>query len=156
MLRGDILFRRLQQGQPVHRDKIGVRASGEAPIKTLLTAKSIVEVLAGSGLALFPAMGAILLLGSPTGSPSGIALIRIAGAALLALGIACWVARNNSQDRAAAGIVFALLFYDVAVVTILLSARYAAGVCGICLWPAVVLHSGLAVWSVLSVRNISR
>jgi hypothetical protein len=51
--------------------------------------------------------------------------------------------RHDSQSRAAIGLVVALLFYDSAVVVIFLFARLGAGLSGIGLGPAVVLHSGL-------------
>jgi hypothetical protein len=125
-------------------------------MKTLLIAKSAVEVLAGLALALFPSMSVSLLLGSPLDVPVGTVLGRIAGVALLTLGIACWLARNDSQSPAAAGLIVALLFYDAAVVVILLSARFALGLSGIGLWPAVVLHSGLGIWSLLCLRKRTR
>jgi hypothetical protein len=122
-------------------------------MKTLLIAKSAVELLAGLALALFPSMSVSLLLGSPLDVPVGTVLGRIAGTALLTLGIACWLAHNDGQSRAAAGLVAALLCYDAAVVVILLSARFAMGLSGIGLFPAIVLHSGLGIWSLLCLRT---
>lgn len=63
------------------------------------------------------------------------------------------MARNDSQSRAATGLIVALLFYDAAVVVIFLLARLALGLAGIGLWPAVALHSGLGVWSFLGLRK---
>lgn len=123
-------------------------------MKTLLLTKSAVETLVGGALALFPSLLISLLLGSPLDAPAGIVVARMAGSALLAMGIACWLARNNSESRAATGLIMALLFYDAAVVVIFLCARLGAGLWGIALWPAVVLHSGLAVWSVLCLKKV--
>jgi riboflavin transporter FmnP len=125
-------------------------------MKTLLFAKAAVEVLAGLALALFPVLVVPLLLGSPLDAPVGEFIGRLAGVALLALGIACWLARKESQGRAAAGLIVALLFYDAAVVVILLFARLGVGQSGIGLWPAVALHSGLGVWSVLCLRKATQ
>jgi riboflavin transporter FmnP len=122
-------------------------------VKTLLIAKSAVEVLAGLALALFPSISISFLLGSPLDLPAGTVLGRIAGIALLVLGIACWLAHNDSQSSAAIGLIVALLFYDAVVVVILLSARFAMGLSGMVLWPAVVLHSGLGIWSLLCLRK---
>jgi hypothetical protein len=113
-----------------------------------------VEALVGVALALFPSLLISLLLGSPLDAPAGIVVARMAGSALLALGIACWLARNNSESRVAAGLILALLFYDAAVVVIFLCARLGSGLGGIALWPAVALHSGLAVWSVLCLKKV--
>lgn len=122
-------------------------------MKTLLIAKSAVEALAGLALALLPALVVPLLLGSSLVAPAGTVIARMAGAALLTMGIACWLARNDSQSRAAIGLIVALLLYDAAVVVILLLARFAMGMLGIALWPAVVLHSGLGVWSLSCLKK---
>jgi hypothetical protein len=123
-------------------------------LKTLLLTKSAVETLVGLALALFPSLLISLLLGSLLDAPAGIVVARMAGSALLAMGIACWLARNNSESRAATGLIMALLFYDAAVVVIFLCARIGAGLWGIGLWPAIILHSGLAVWSVLCLKRV--
>lgn len=107
------------------------------------------EALAGLALVLLPPIVVPLLIGSPLEAPSGIVVARMAGAALLTLGIACWLARNASESRAAAALIVALLFYDAAVVVVLLVARFSMALSGIGLWPAIVLHSGLGIWSML-------
>ncbi len=88
-------------------------------MKTLLFAKAVVEGLTGLLLLLFPSQAASLLVGTPLEGPSGYVLGRIAAAALLAVGIACWVARDDSKSRAAAGLTLALVFYDAIVVVLL-------------------------------------
>jgi hypothetical protein len=125
-------------------------------LKTLLIVKSAVELLAGLALALFPSAVVPLITGSPLDVPSGIVVGRLAGAALFALGIACWLARDDGRSRAAAALIGALLFYDAAVVIILLSARFGAELSGVLLWPAVSLHSGLGIWSLLCLRKNTR
>jgi len=124
-------------------------------MKNLLIVKSAVEMLAGVALALFPSAVVPLLIGSPLDAASGIVVGRMAGAALLTLGIACWLARNDSQSRAAFGLVMALLFYDGAVVVILLTTRFGMQLSGIGLWPAAIVHSGLGIWSVFCLRKAS-
>ena len=118
-------------------------------MKTLLVVKSAVELMAGLVLALFPSMVVSLLLGSSLEESAGIVVCRIGGTALLTLGIACWLARNDSQSLAATGLVFALLFYDIAIVVTLISAHFGFRLSGIGLWPGVVLHAGLGLWSLL-------
>jgi hypothetical protein len=115
--------------------------------------KSAAEALAGLALMAFPSMAVFFLTGQRLDGPSGVVLGRIAGVALLALGISCWEARKESQNRAAIGLIFALLIYDISVVLILLYARFASGLLGIGLWPAVALHSGLGIWSLLCLRK---
>ena len=107
------------------------------------------EGLAGLLLLLFPSQAVSLLVGTPLEGPSGYVLGRIAAAGLLALGIACWVARDESKSRAAAGLILALVLYDAIVVVLLLYVRLVAGNSGLILWPAVALHFALGAWSVL-------
>jgi len=117
-------------------------------VKTLLITKTVVEVGAGLALALFPSIAVSLLLGSPLDVTATV-IGRFAGTALLTLGIACWLARNDAQSPAAAGLIAALLFYDAGIVAVLLFARLALGLSGIGLWPGVILHSALGIWSLL-------
>jgi hypothetical protein len=123
-------------------------------LKTLLIAKAAAEALTGLALVLLPSLLVFLLLGASLDTPVGTVVVRMTGAALLTLGIACWLARNDSKSRAATGLIAALLFYDAAVVVIFLVARLAMGLSGIALWPVVVLHLGLGVWSLLCLRGV--
>ena len=123
-------------------------------MKTLLLAKAAAEGLTGLALVLFPSLVVSLLLGSPLYTPAAAVVARIAGVALLTLGTACWLARNHGNSGAATGLIIVLLFYDAAVVVIFLFARFGTGLSGIALWPAVVLHAGLGVWSVLCLRRV--
>ena len=66
--------------------------------------------MVGMALLVFPSQVVSLLLGPRIGDPVGFAVGRIAGAALLAFGIACWLARRESSTRAATGLVIGLFF----------------------------------------------
>jgi len=125
-------------------------------MRTLLITKSAVEVLAGLALLLVPSTVVSLALGVPLELPVGLVLARCVGVILLAVGIASWVERNHSESRGAIGLIVGLLVYDVSVVVVLLLARLAEHLSGIALWPAVFLHSGLGVWSLLCLRNKPR
>ena len=74
-------------------------------MKSLLTITAIVEAATGLGLVVLPSVVVQLLLGSPLHAPAAVMLGRVAGAALLALGVACWLARADAQSRAARGLV---------------------------------------------------
>ncbi len=112
----------------------------------LLTVTALIE--AGTGVALLVAPPVIvkLLLGSPLDSTPAVMLGRVAGAALLALGIACWLARADIQSRAARGLVAAMLFYNFAAVVLFIFAGLYLGLHGVALWPAVILHSAMMLW----------
>ncbi len=116
-------------------------------MKRLLILTAIIEVPTGLVLLILPSVVVKLLLGAEI-SGAAIPLGRAAGAALLALGIACWRARNDEHSRAAAGLILAMLLYNVSVATILVCARLVDGLSGIALWPAVILHVCLAGWCV--------
>lgn len=121
-------------------------------MKTLLITKAVVESIVGFVFVVLPSTFIYLLLGQSLDEPEGIAGVRMFGAAILALGIACWLARTDSGSPAAKGLIVALLFYDLATITILLSARFEVGLSGLLLWPAVAGHLALAAFSVRCLR----
>ena len=120
-------------------------------MKILLIVTAVLEAATGLALVLSPSMPASLLLGASLDTP-GLVVARVAGAALLALATACWLARNDPESRAASGLIAALLLYNVAVVTVLVHADTGLGLSGIGLWPTVVLHAALAVWCIACLR----
>jgi hypothetical protein len=85
--------------------------------------------------------------------PAALVVARVTGAALLSIGVSCWLARNDQQSTAATGLIAALLLYNIAAVAVLVYAGMGLGLSGIGLWPAVVLHVALAVWCIASLRN---
>jgi hypothetical protein len=117
-------------------------------MKRLLKLTAIIEALTGLGLMVVPSVVVQLLLGSPLDTSAAETLGRVAGAALLALGVACWLARNDTYSRTARGLVAAILLYNFATVVVLTFAGIGFGLHGIALWPAVVLHAAMAVWCV--------
>ena len=120
-------------------------------MRTLLVVTAVIEGATGLALALSPALPDSLLLGPPLNTPGGI-VARIAGAALLSLGVACWLARNDENSRAARGLIAAMVLYNAATVAVLAYAGMGLGLSGIGLWPAVVLHAALGVWCVACLR----
>jgi hypothetical protein len=120
--------------------------------KTLLIVTALLEAAAGLSLATSPSLVSSLLIGSPLDARSGSVVGRLAGVALLTLGWVCWLARNDQQNAVTAGPVAAMLFYNVAVATLLAYARLGLGLSGIGLWPTVVLHAVLALWCIACLR----
>jgi len=113
----------------------------------LLTLTAIIEAATGLALIAVPAIVVRLLLGAEI-SGASIPLGRVAGAALLALGVACWLARDDTQSRAARGLVVAMLMYNIAATAVLAFAGMGLGLQGVLLWPAVVLHAVMAIWCI--------
>jgi hypothetical protein len=122
-------------------------------MKRLLTLSAMVEVPTGLALIAVPSIVVRLLLGSPLDTSAAAMLGRVAGAALLALGVACWLARTDTQSRAARGLVAAMLFYNFAVAALLAFAGLGLGLHGVALWPAVLLHAAMAVWCAACLRR---
>jgi hypothetical protein len=111
----------------------------------LLKLTAILEAATGLALIAVPALVVRLLLGGEI-SGASIPLGRVAGAALLALGVACWLARDDTQSRAARGLVVAMLIYNIAATAVLAFAGIGSALHGVVLWPAVVLHAAMAAW----------
>jgi hypothetical protein len=117
---------------------------------------AVIETGAGLALLCCPsATVALLVGGAPLEAPTTWTVARIGGAGLLSLGVACWLARGDSQSHAARGLVAAILLYDVAAVAILAFAGVGFGLHGAALWPAVVLHAVMTVWCVVCLRQKS-
>ena len=122
-------------------------------MKTLHTVTAVIELGAGLALLCVPSPVGVLLLGSPLDTPTALSVARVGGAGLLSLGVACWLARGDSESRAARGLVAAMLLYNVGAVAILAFAGIGFGLHGVALWPAVVLHAVMTVWCVACLRQ---
>jgi len=84
---------------------------------------------------------------------AALVVCRLAGAWLLSFGGACWRARNDGPNRALRGLVAAMLLYNCAAVAVLANAGAGVRLVGVLMWPAVALHSALAVWCIACMRN---
>jgi hypothetical protein len=125
-------------------------------MKSLLTITAAIEAVAGAALAIAPSPLVFLLLGSPLDSPAGLVVARLLGVAILALGTACWLARNDIGSPTAVGLVWAMLLYNIAAVSALGYARLNLGLSGVCLVPGIILHAAMAVWCVACLRIACR
>ena len=87
------------------------------------------EGLTGLALAIVPSLVARLLLGEELAGVA-IPVARVAGVALIGLGVACWPGPP----------LIGMLIYSAAVALYLAYLGLAGGFAGVLLWPAVVLH----------------
>jgi hypothetical protein len=103
-------------------------------MKRVLILAAVGEVATGLALLIVPSLVGRLLLGEEL---TGIAIpvARVAGIALIALGVACWPGPPR----------VGMLTYSAAVTLYLAYLGLAGGMNGILLWPAVVLHVILTV-----------
>ena len=119
----------------------------------LLKLTALIEAATGLGLIAVPSVVVRLLLGSPLGTSAAVMLGRVAGAALLALGVTCWLARDDTQSRTARGLVVAMLMYNITATAVLAFASIGLRLHGVALWPAVVLHAVMAIWCIVCLRR---
>jgi len=100
------------------------------------------EAAVGLVLIVDPSLVGRLLLGADLSSVAQ-AVGRIAGFALLALGLACWPRPEPASRRSPA--VRGLLAYNVLAAIFFLYLGIGGELVGLLLWPAVALHAALAI-----------
>ena len=114
----------------------------------LLMVTAVVEWGTGLVLLVWPSPPLRLLLGLEEAAPETMLVTRVAGAALLTIGVVCWFARNDYGRPAELGLLIGVLIYDVAAAALLTYSGLVLSLAGLALWPAVVLHAALAAWCV--------
>jgi len=120
--------------------------------RALLLFAAVVEVATGLALILAPALVVALLLGltlPPQGMPAG----RVAGAAMLGLGLAAWPARRRGEDGPA---FRGMLLYNVLLAGYLAHLGFNRHLAGLLLWPAVALHAAVTLALLWTLRGPSR
>jgi hypothetical protein len=103
-------------------------------MKKVLTFAAFGEAFTGLALLIVPSRVGQLLLGEELIGVA-VSVARVAGFALIALGIACW------PGPPLAG----MLIYSAAVALYLAYLGFAGGLTGVLLWPAVALHVILSI-----------
>ena len=121
-------------------------------LKSFLLVTAVVELVTGIFLVILPGRPLALLLGADQPAPETLLVGRWAGVALLAIGVASAMTRNDSGSAASRAVLAGILTYDVAAAVLLIYAAIVMLMVGPALWPAVVLHAALAVWCVLCLR----
>jgi hypothetical protein len=104
-------------------------------MKKVLIFAAVAEAATGMALLIVPSLVAQLLLGEDL---TGVALTvaRVAGIALIGLGVACWPGPP----------LVGMLIYSASVAVYLAYIGFAGGLTGIFLWPAVALHAILSIF----------
>ncbi|HYT92553.1 MAG TPA: hypothetical protein VEL76_27805 [Gemmataceae bacterium] len=118
----------------------------------LLIVTALVEVGTGLALLAVPSFTVAILLCEGPLSPQTLVVGRVTGAALLSIGVTCWLSRQ-AERGGALGLLAGLLIYNLAVPLLLIHAALAWTMSGIGLWPASVLHLALASWCIVSLHR---
>jgi len=118
----------------------------------LLAVTALLEGATGLTLVALPSWLAALLLGSSLDTPTGSTLARVAGVALVALAVTCWLARHDGQSRAARGLVTAMALYHSGVAVVLAYASIGLALSGRALWPTAVFHAAMTAWCLKTCR----
>jgi hypothetical protein len=103
-------------------------------MRKVLAVAAVVEIATGLAMLIVPSLVGLLLLGQEVVGVA-IPVARVAGIALIALGVACWPGTPLGG----------MLTYGVAVAAYLAYCGVTGTMTGVMLWPAVVLHSVLAL-----------
>jgi hypothetical protein len=111
-------------------------------MKKALALAAVAEAGLGLVLLVYPPIVVRLLLGADIAG-AGIVVSRVAGIALIALGVTCWPGPP----------LIGMLTYSAAVTLYLAYVGFVGGLSGILLWPAVVLH---VILTVLLARALAR
>jgi heme A synthase len=118
--------------------------------KGLLIATSFLEGSTGLALMTLPSFVVTFLLGSPLTDSISVLIARVAGAALVAIAIACWFSRKFESQNA---LIVALLFYNLASVVLLVTAGLHENLHGVALWPAAIIHVAMAALCAVVLLN---
>jgi hypothetical protein len=108
--------------------------------KSVVTTAAWLEMVVGASLLTAPDYPCQLLFAA-TPEGLGIALARIGGLGLFALGIACLPSTATGSRRRA---VFGLLVFNFGVAILLAWVGIATTFSGVLLWPTIVLHAIIA------------
>ena len=111
-------------------------------MRRALALAAVGEIATGLALLVVPSLVGQLLLGEQLAGVA-IPVARVAGIALIGLGIACWPGTP----------LMGMLIYSAAVALYLAFVGFAGGAGGLLLWPAVVLH---VILTALLIRESTR
>jgi hypothetical protein len=114
--------------------------------KKLLAFAAVAEAATGLALVIVPSLVGWLLLGNELSGVS-IPVARVAGIALIALGLACWP--GSDAESSPSRPFRAMLFYSLLATLYLAYLGIGGEWVGLLLWPAVVVH---AILTILLVR----
>jgi len=120
-------------------------------MKNLLAFTALIECATGLLLIVIPEVVTGFLIGSWPGPNSAILILRIAGIALLIIGIVCWLSRNTEQNRFTRRLIISLMVYNITIPVVFIYMAIAINLSGPGLWPAVLIHLLMLAWCIINV-----
>jgi hypothetical protein len=114
-------------------------------MRRVLALAAVGEIATGLALLVVPSLVGQLLLGEQLAGMA-IPVARVAGLALIGLGIACWPGTP----------LIGMLVYSTAVALYLACVGFASGSSGMLLWPAVAVHVALSLLLAIAYWRIDR
>ena len=119
-------------------------------MKSLLITTALLEGMAGLAMAFAPSFVVSVLFGISMNDNGIDLMVRLTGATLLTLAIACWLSAKNAQSFVLAK---TMTVYNILTIALLLYAVFDRGISGPGIWPAVVFHFGMLVWCLYRLRK---
>lgn len=122
-------------------------------MKKLFILAAIGEGATGLVLVVYPPIVTRLLFGADVRG-AGMVMSRIAGIALIGLGVACW--RGREAGGLNSPVMLAMLTYSLLTTIYLVYLGIVGRMAGILLWPAVAAHLGFLILVVAAWRYDQR
>ena len=107
-------------------------------MKKVLAFVAAAEAITGLIVIVWPSVVVHLLFAEEASGP-GIGMSRLAGVALIGLGIACWPGKSAVQQ------LYGMFAYSTLALLYLIHIGFRGIAVGVLLWPAVVAHAILSV-----------
>jgi hypothetical protein len=118
----------------------------------MFISSAVLEIITGLAFVFMPSSTVEFLLGSPLSSQAGAMVCRIAGAALIALSLAYWLARNDAHSIAARGLIAGAMLYNILALVILICCAFVFQLT-VVLLSAITIHILLAAFCIYALRN---
>ncbi len=80
-------------------------------MKKVLTTTAVLEAATSLAMLVLPSLTVSLILGASLNTAVAFAVTRVGGVAILALGVACWMAQNDEHSRDTRGLVGSMVFH---------------------------------------------
>jgi hypothetical protein len=122
----------------------------------LLSMFAIVEGATGLALLVIPTVLLTLLFGPTPATPEVPVIGRICGAALLAIAVASWGARDENRRHGLVELLVGVTLYNCLATAAFVYSALVLKLIGILLWPALLYHAATSMWCLVVTWRASR